>query len=100
MKAPTPPPGRLVGTSGPLAKVIAATTVLTAIALPLALAAAVFFPRENVQTAIGSPCAAPTEHERLLVVVGWNDGRLAAECVYVGSRGSYSRRSVRHLVAK
>lgn len=36
-------------------------------------------------------CTPPTEYEQLHVILVWRDGRLAANCLYVGSRGTYSR---------
>jgi len=43
--------------------------------------------------AIAAPgtCAPPTEHEQLHIVVVRRGDRLAASCLYVGSRGTYQR---------
>jgi hypothetical protein len=41
------------------------------------------------------PCATPAEHEQLHIVVAWHAGTLATQCLYVGTRGSYTRRTVR-----
>ncbi len=35
-------------------------------------------------------CTLPTEHERLVIVVSWQDGALKHRCMFVGSRGTYS----------
>lgn len=36
-------------------------------------------------------CTLPTEHEQMVVVFYWRDGRLAHRCMFAGSRGTYSR---------
>jgi hypothetical protein len=38
-----------------------------------------------------APCTLPTEHEQMVVVLYWRDGKLASRCMYVGARGTYSR---------
>lgn len=38
-------------------------------------------------------CDAPTEHEQLHIVILKREGRIAADCMYLGSRGTYHRRS-------
>ena len=40
----------------------------------------------------GTACVLPTEHERLMVVFYWDDGKLRHRCSFVGSRGTYSRK--------
>ncbi len=45
-------------------------------------------------------CDPPTEFETLQITVVLREGRLAATCMYLGSRGSYSRRPVRTVAAK
>lgn len=45
-------------------------------------------PRTTVQVAA---CLPPTELEQMHVATGWRDGVLVAECVYLGSRGTYRR---------
>lgn len=37
-------------------------------------------------------CRMPTEHEQLHIVATERDGRIVAECLYLGSRGTYRRR--------
>lgn len=48
--------------------------------------------RAAVQARALGGCRVPTEHEQLHIVVRQRDGQIAAECMYVGSRGTYSRR--------
>lgn len=45
-------------------------------------------------------CEPPTEHEQLHIIVTRSEGRIAASCMYIGSRGSYTRRSVRQAEAR
>jgi hypothetical protein len=40
-------------------------------------------------------CQPPSEHEQLHIVVTLRDGRLHSECMFVGTRGTYARRTVR-----
>jgi len=40
---------------------------------------------------IDKPCAPPTEHEQLHVVVTWRGPELVTSCLYVGPRGAYRR---------
>lgn len=37
-------------------------------------------------------CRMPAEHEQLHVVIAWRDAHLAAQCMYVGSTGTYTGR--------
>lgn len=36
-------------------------------------------------------CHSPTEHEQLHIIVTHRDGRLVSECMYVGTRGTYTK---------
>lgn len=40
-------------------------------------------------------CQSPSEYEQLHIVVTLHDGRLHSQCMYVGTRGAYTRRTVR-----
>jgi hypothetical protein len=44
---------------------------------------------------IARTCQPPSEHEQLHIVVTLRDGRLHSECMFVGTRGTYARRTVR-----
>lgn len=37
-------------------------------------------------------CTLPTEHEQLVIVLSWQQGKLRHRCMFVGSRGTYSRK--------
>lgn len=59
---------------------------------PLVVDAARHELREARTAPIPNECPAPTEHERLHVVLVSRDGRVAVDgCLYVGSRGTYHR---------
>lgn len=52
-----------------------------------------FFKRTAVQTSALGDCQAPLEGEQLLIVVTKRDGRVRVDsCMFVGSRGTYSRK--------
>lgn len=46
---------------------------------------------EAVQTSALRECALPAEFEQVHIVVEHRAGRLAATCMYVGSKGTYAR---------
>lgn len=48
--------------------------------------------RAAVHARAQAGCRMPAVFEQLHIVVSQRDGQIAAECMYVGSRGTYSRR--------
>lgn len=37
------------------------------------------------------PCTLPTEHEQMVVILYWRDGKLKQRCMFVGAHGTYSK---------
>ncbi len=36
-------------------------------------------------------CTLPTEHEQMVVVLWWREGKLRHRCMFVGTRGTYGK---------
>jgi hypothetical protein len=105
---PTPPPppdrvvvdGQLPGV-GAVAIVVALAALAAWFAPEIALIASL---QDRADRNIGQrayvSCEPPAEFEQLHIVVTKNEGRIAASCMYIGSKGTYTRRSVRQADAQ
>jgi hypothetical protein len=49
----------------------------------------------SAPTAVTRSCPLPSELEQLHIVVRRHGGQALTECLYIGARGSYTRRTVR-----